>query len=156
MSNFQDCVMYLASLGDSCPTSATLKVALSSGGNYAKNGDSPYPGVTFVDVDNGLVHIAAVDSKAPNTRFCAFPAMALLDPAGQGHATVEWNTAAAQRSDEHIWMWTRVMGMVKQNSDLRPWVPGSQWVDSAESVGAEFVDWPSVIDHVVNHWQPSK
>jgi hypothetical protein len=151
MSNFQDCVVYLAGLGDRCPTAVALKAALSSGVSYAKNGDSPWPGVTFVDVDNGLVHIDALDVIAPGQTFCAFPAIASLDPTGQGHATVEWNTASAKLSDQGFGLWSGVMPMIKQDSAGRPWVPNNRanWIRNAWSEGAEFTDWQSVIDHLL-------
>jgi len=156
MSNLTDCITYLAGLGDNCPTVVVLKAALSGGSSYAKNGDSPYPGVTFVDVDNGLVHIAALDAKAPGQFFCAFPEKTSLDPKGQGFATADWNSASAASSDQGFGFWVRVMGMMKQDSSSRPYIPNGTWLPNAWSVGAEFTDWPGVIDHLLNHWQMLK
>jgi hypothetical protein len=157
MSNFQDCVVYLAGLGDRCPTAVALKAALSSGVSYAKNGDSPWPGVTFVDVDNGLVHIDILDTEAPGLTFCAYPALVSLNPMGQGYATVEWNSASAKLSDNGFGMWAGVMPMVKQDSVVRPWAPNNKadWIPNARSVGSEFASWPVVIEHLLKAYSVS-
>jgi hypothetical protein len=157
MSNGQDIALHFLPLSDDkCPTLATVLDALAAHGpQYAKNGDTLYPGVTLVDADNGLVHIAAADAKAPGQQFCASPAAAKLDPAGKGHATIDYNTAFAAGADRGLGMWTRVLPVKAQDSAARPWTPDmkADWLPGAWSIGNEFADWPAVIDHVLNHWQ---
>lgn len=153
MSNFTDIVVYFAGLGDACPTVAAVQAALAaSAPSFAKQGDVIYPGVTLVDADNGLVHIDALDAKAPGQAFGAIPTKLRLDPGSKAVAGIEWNCAAAQRGDEGVWMYNRFMEMAKQDSSSRPYVADGKWLPNAWSVGAEFTDWPGVIDHLLNHW----
>lgn len=160
MSNFQDVVVYFAGLGDACPTLAAVQAALAAAQapKYAKNGDEVYPGVTVVDVDNGLVHVAAFDAKAPGQRICAFPLIASLEPNSKGAATVDINTADAAGADRGLGMWARVMPVKAQDSAARGYAidPAADWLPNAWTFGNEFVDWPAVIDHGLNHWQLPK
>jgi hypothetical protein len=160
MSNGQDIALHFLPLPDSqCPTLATVLDALAAHGpQYAQNGDTLYPGVTLVDAENGLVHIAAADAKAPGQLFCASPASAKLDPKGKGHATIDYNSAFSAGADRGSYTWDRVLPVKAQDSAGRPWAPDlkADWLPNAWSIGNERDTWDKVIDFVVNHWNLPK
>jgi hypothetical protein len=156
MSNGQDIALHFLPLPDSqCPTLATVLEALAAHGpQYAQNGDTLYPGVTLVDAENGLVHIAAADAKAPGKLFCVSPTSAKLDPKGRGHATIDYNCAFAAGSDRGFGLWVEVLPVKAQDNAARPWAPDmkADWLPNAFSIGNEFDTWDAVINHIVNAW----
>ncbi len=164
MSNASDVAMWALGLGDSCPALSAIQAALKAANpQYATNGailfsDPTLGTVTLVDATNGLVHISAADAKAPGATFCCAPTALSLDPKGQGVATIEENTANAGS----VFMWVRVRPMVAQDSSARAFVFAPlvnnmvPWLPNAWSLANALQDWPSVIDHVLNHWNLPK
>jgi hypothetical protein len=158
--NSQDVAMWALMQGATCPALVDIQSALaaSASSKYPKNGDVIYPGVTLVDVQNGLVHVDVADVKAPGWRFSAFPVKDSLDPAGQGSATVDWNTGIERLVDLGDGLiWRGVEAMRRQDSAASPWVlDEGKWLAKASPVGSEYQTWDAVIDYIVNKWLPPR
>lgn len=123
------------------------------GNVFAKKGDVVFPGVTFVDDENGLVEFDTSLMPASAGHFCCYPLEAVLDPTSKAHATVIWNTSSARMADEHPdFLYVRVCPMKANDphASLALFTPDADApsVEGARSIGAELDTWPKVIEHV--------
>lgn len=160
MSNGSDVAMWALPQGDACPSLATIQAALAASTQtvYPKQGDTLYPGVTLADAINGLVALdpAMYGDKVAGQLFCAAPTIASVAAKSKAAATIEWNCASAKMGDQGEIFYVRVCNMVTQDSTSRPWIPTSNWIANAWSVGDEFREWPAALDHIKTSWQLPK